>query len=133
MTIFSNFRDQLHLVQCFSTNTFWMQMASTCVYPSSHTLTKTPSRKSHILLFLLSAVLKLLKSLLLFCFQDHSLWRPAFMELGPPSWRTLILFSCRLLCKKHKFQQPKMYNVPKVGLTIHLRNPILRLIIIRIT
>ena len=44
MTIFSNSRDQLHLVQCFSVNTFWMQMASTYMHQSSHTLTKIPSK-----------------------------------------------------------------------------------------
>ena len=35
------------------------------------------------------------------------------MELGPPSWKTLVVFSCRLLHKLHKIQQPKPYVCQK--------------------
>ena len=62
------------------------------------------------------------------CFQDHSMWRPTFMEFGPASWRT-----CRLPQKIHEFQQLKPYSVPKVGMTTHLKNQILWLIMVRIT
>ena len=55
------------------------------------------------------------------------------MELGPPSWRTLVVFSCRLLHKMHEFWQPKLYCVPKVRTTTHLKHQILRLTMVRIS
>ena len=36
------------------------------------------------------------------------------MELGPPSWRTSIVFSCRSLHEMHEIPQLKTYNVPKL-------------------
>ena len=35
------------------------------------------------------------------------------MELGPPSWKTLVVFSCRLLHKLHEIQHPKLYVCQK--------------------
>ena len=55
------------------------------------------------------------------------------MELDPPSWRALIVFSCRSCHEMHKFPQQKPYCVPKVRMTTQLRKQILRLIMIRIT
>ena len=36
------------------------------------------------------------------------------MESGPPSWKTLVVFSCRLLHELHKIQQLKLYVCQKL-------------------
>ena len=102
MTIFSNFRDQLHLAQCFSTNTTRMPMASTCMdQPQGSFDKKLPVKCTLITSISLLAILKPPTSFTA-CFQDH------FTSKSLLSWRNMHAY--RRLCLYFVVDRPAKHT-----------------------
>ena len=115
MTIFSNFRDQLHLPQCFSANTTRMLMASTCMdQPQGSFDKKLPVKCTLITPISLLAILKPPNQLYCLLSGPFHLQESALMEKHPFLWKTLSVFCCRSPHETHKIRVQSRIDVPMV-------------------
>ena len=115
MTIFSNFRDQLHLAQCFNTNTTRMLMASTCMdQPQGSFDKKNPVKCTLMTPISLLVILKPPNQLYCLLSGPFHLRESALMEKGLHLCKTLSVFCCRSPCKTHKIQVQSCIDVPTV-------------------
>ena len=117
MTIFSNFRDQLHLAQCFSANMTRMLMASTCMdQPERSFDKKLPIKRTLITPISLLAILKPPNQLYCLLSGPFHLQESALMEKRLCLWKTLSVFCCKSPHETHEIQVQSCINVPMVVL-----------------
>ena len=118
MTIFSNFKDQLHLAQCFSANTTRMLMASTCMDQPQGSFDKnSPSNALSSTPISLLVILKPPNQLYCLLSGQFHLQESALMEKHPRLWKTLSVFCCRSPHKTHEIRVQSRIDVPVVILT----------------
>ena len=115
MTIFSNFRDHVHLAQCFSTNATKMLMVSTCMdQPQGSFDKKLPVKCTLITPISLLAILKPPNHLYCLLSGTFHLQESTLMEKHPCLWKTLSVFCCRSPRETHDIRVQSRIDVPTV-------------------